>query len=219
MQLEEIQIPIYFGGFIDVFWDSDGIIRVDTERDRLSICANGPALAALAKQLLYFSCNNSLRHAHVHYDSFFCKNGYVGEPLILEFSPREETRGFDLYDDDTVTLRLDIPSDCEPDVPGLLQVFPEECRIVGDRKDHALSRKGNADAPGQRTGMQLVVSFRQCAACRALPDPDITPRQHGKENTMKLIWTRELDVQKPMGTGFPRRIFLSGVRDFLLLQR
>ena len=59
MQLEEIQIPIYFGGFIDVFWDSDGIIRVDTERDRLSICANGPALAALAKQLLYFSCNNS----------------------------------------------------------------------------------------------------------------------------------------------------------------
>ena len=50
MQLEEIQIPIYFGGFIDVFWDSDGIIRVDTERDRLSICANGPALAALAKQ-------------------------------------------------------------------------------------------------------------------------------------------------------------------------
>lgn len=83
MQLEEIQIPVYFGGFIDVFWDSDGIIRVDTERDRLSICANGPALAALAKQLLYFSCNNSLRHAHVHYDSFFCKNGYVGEPLIL----------------------------------------------------------------------------------------------------------------------------------------
>ena len=68
MQLEEIQIPVYFGGFIDVFWDSDGIIRVDTERDRLSICANGPALAALAKQLLYFSCNNSLRHAHVHYD-------------------------------------------------------------------------------------------------------------------------------------------------------
>lgn len=66
MQLEEIQIPVYFGGFIDVFWDSDGIIRVDTERDRLSICANGPALAALAKQLLYFSCNNSLRHAHVH---------------------------------------------------------------------------------------------------------------------------------------------------------
>ena len=65
MQLEEIQIPVYFGGFIDVFWDSDGIIRVDTERDRLSICANGPALAALAKQLLYFSCNNSLRHAHV----------------------------------------------------------------------------------------------------------------------------------------------------------
>ena len=55
MQLEEIQIPVYFGGFIDVFWDSDGIIRVDTERDRLSICANGPALAALAKQLLYFS--------------------------------------------------------------------------------------------------------------------------------------------------------------------
>lgn len=34
MQLEEIQIPVYFGGFIDVFWDSDGIIRVDTERDR-----------------------------------------------------------------------------------------------------------------------------------------------------------------------------------------
>lgn len=32
MQLEEIQIPVYFGGFIDVFWDSDGIIRVDTER-------------------------------------------------------------------------------------------------------------------------------------------------------------------------------------------
>ena len=31
MQLEEIQIPVYFGGFIDVFWDSDGIIRVDTE--------------------------------------------------------------------------------------------------------------------------------------------------------------------------------------------
>ena len=30
MQLEEIQIPVYFGGFIDVFWDSDGIIRVDT---------------------------------------------------------------------------------------------------------------------------------------------------------------------------------------------
>ena len=26
MQLEEIQIPVYFGGFIDVFWDSDGTI-------------------------------------------------------------------------------------------------------------------------------------------------------------------------------------------------
>ena len=67
---------------------------------------------------------------------------------------------------------------------------------------YALSRKGNADAPGQRTGMQLVVSFRQCAACRALPDPDITPRQHGKENTMKLIWTRELDVQNPWEPDF-----------------
>lgn len=54
MQLEEIQIPVYFGGFIDVFWDSDGIIRVDTERDRLSICANGPALAALAKRCCIF---------------------------------------------------------------------------------------------------------------------------------------------------------------------
>ena len=55
MQLEEIQIPVYFGGFIDVFWDSDGIIRVDTERDRLSICANGPALAALAVYLRWIS--------------------------------------------------------------------------------------------------------------------------------------------------------------------
>ena len=50
--------------------------------------------------------------------------------------------------------------------------------------------------------MQLVVSFRQCAACRALPDPDITPRQHGRENTMKLIWTRELDAQNPWEPDF-----------------
>lgn len=54
MQLEEIQIPVYFGGFIDVFWDSDGIIRVDTERDRLSICANGPALAGFGKAAAVF---------------------------------------------------------------------------------------------------------------------------------------------------------------------
>ena len=165
MQLEEIQIPVYFGGFIDVLWDSDGIIRVDTERDRLSICANGPALAALAKQLLYFSCNNSLRHAHVHYDSFFCKNGYVGEPLILEFSPREETHGFDLYDDDTVTLRLDIPSDCEPDVPGLLQVFPEECRIVGDEKAMLYLAKAMLMLRGREQGCSL--SFRSGNAPRA----------------------------------------------------
>ena len=82
-------------------------------------------------------------------------------------------------------------------MPGLLQVFPEECRIVGDEKAMLYLAKAMLMLRGRETGMQLVVSFRQCAACRALPDPDITPRQHGKENTMKLIWTRELDAQNP----------------------
>lgn len=101
----------------------------------------------------------------VHYDSFFCKNGYVGEPLILEFSPREETHGFDLYDDDTVTLRLDIPSDCEPDVPGLLQVFPEECRIVGDEKAMLYLAKAMLMLRGREQGCSL--SFRSGNAPRA----------------------------------------------------
>lgn len=101
----------------------------------------------------------------LNYDSFFCKNGYVGEPLILEFSPREETHGFDLYDDDTVTLRLDIPSDCEPDVPGLLQVFPEECRIVGDEKAMLYLAKAMLMLRGREQGCSL--SFRSGKAPRA----------------------------------------------------
>ena len=90
---------------------------------------------------------------------------YVGEPLILEFSPREETHGFDLYDDDTVTLRLDIPSDCEPDVPGLLQVFPEECRIVGDEKAMLYLAKAMLMLRGREQGCSL--SFRSGNAPRA----------------------------------------------------
>lgn len=47
-------------------------------------------------------------------------------------------------------------------------------------------------------------------ACRFVPAmrrvprsaTDITPRQHGKENTMKLIWTRELDAQNPWEPDF-----------------
>lgn len=148
-----------------MFWDSDGSSAWTRSGVACPFAPNGPALAALAKQLLYFSCNNSLRHAHVHYDSFFCKNGYVGEPLILEFSPREETHGFDLYDDDTVTLRLDIPSDCEPDVPGLLQVFPEECRIVGDEKAMLYLAKAMLMLRGREQGCSL--SFRSGNAPRA----------------------------------------------------
>ena len=137
MITEVMQLPVYFGGAIDVFWDSAGTIHVETGSEELTLYANGPALESLAKQMLYFACNNSLDGFHIHYDSFFCKAGHSGKALTLEFSGSEETDGFDLYDGDTIELSLKIPShfgDSKEAVPGELQISSDEARITGDEK-------------------------------------------------------------------------------------
>ena len=134
---ESISLPAYFGGAIDVFWDSTGTVHVETGPEELALYANGPALESLAKQMLYFACNNSLDGFHIHYDSFFCKAGHSGKALTLEFSGSEETDGFDLYDGDTIELSLKIPShfgDSKEAVPGELQISSDEARITGDEK-------------------------------------------------------------------------------------
>lgn len=135
---QEIQIPVYCGGWIDVFWNCGGVLAVEKDECTLILHANSPALEALAKQMLYFSCNNSLDHAHVHYDDFFCANGYSGESLILEFCADEEIMGSELYDSESISLHLDILCDCADYsvqcVPGLFQVSLTDCQIVCDEK-------------------------------------------------------------------------------------
>ena len=134
----EVQIPVYHGGPMDVFWDSAGELSVEAEKNKLIIRANCAALNSLAKQMLYFACNNLLNGAHVHYDDFFCKNRYSGEMLTLEFFQNEAAYGEELYDSNVLDLRFSIsPCDMwvsEQSAPGLLQVVPDECRITADEK-------------------------------------------------------------------------------------
>ena len=61
---ESISLPVCFGGAIDVFWNGAGTVHVETGPEELTLYANDPALESLAKQMLYFACNNSLGGFH-----------------------------------------------------------------------------------------------------------------------------------------------------------
>lgn len=136
--IEEIEIPVYSGGWADVFWSKDAWIHVEKRENVLKINANRLALKLLAKQLLYFSCNNALANAHIHYDSFFCGSGFSGDPLIVEFSPCEAVEGDDLYEEDTIRVRLDLPRHNARArrviAPEGLLICAAVSRIVGDEK-------------------------------------------------------------------------------------
>ena len=109
--LVHIDIPVFRGGAIDVFWEDNAKISIIISNSAVEIAANKEAFFSLAKQLLYFSCNNFLAYSHVHYDGFFCKGNYQGPELIIEFSPSEEPIMIDKCEGESVTVSLDLSND------------------------------------------------------------------------------------------------------------
>ena len=78
------EIPEYDDG-IEVFWDENAKLKVQSFDNEALICANKQALLSLAKQLIYLAVNDISEGSHVHYDDFFCKGGFLGDnELIIE---------------------------------------------------------------------------------------------------------------------------------------
>lgn len=80
----EIDLPEIEDG-VDVFWEDDAMCRLSVDKNETVLRCNKEALLSLGKQLLYLYCNYDCLGfgTHIHYDDFFCKDGWVGPDFVL----------------------------------------------------------------------------------------------------------------------------------------
>ena len=137
--IEKISVPIYTGGWIDVFWSDDSRLNVRSEGTTVILEGNMQAFEEISKQLIYYACNNTLDGAHVHYDMFSHGNGFSGISLMLVFSSCNEVVGNNLYDTPIMTTLINIPqhygSTKKCICPGQLKIScSEEAVVTGDEE-------------------------------------------------------------------------------------
>jgi len=77
------EIPDYDDGGLEVFWDEGAKLKVQSFDKAVALYINKQALLSLAKQLIYLAVNNVPEGSHIHFDDFFCKNGFLGDVELI----------------------------------------------------------------------------------------------------------------------------------------
>lgn len=116
-------------------------MRVQCYDGRWTVCANQEGLRSLIKQLLYFSCNNSMTYGSAGFSQEICGSGYDGVPLYIDFLPRESVDGNELYDEPVIhpSILIDshfpnAPIRCPVEYKLDLETCEESIKITGDEK-------------------------------------------------------------------------------------
>lgn len=104
-----IDIPVYQGSGIRVFWEENSIANLTADADSVTVCGTNAAFMSFAKQMLYFSYNLLPNGAHVHFDSFFCKSNLTGLSLLMELRPDTAETDMCGFDDMSHPVVFTIP--------------------------------------------------------------------------------------------------------------
>lgn len=62
-------LPQYDGMWTDLVWDDGSVATVHVQEDGAIIRTNKKGIRSLAKQMLYFGCNDVSEYAHIHYET------------------------------------------------------------------------------------------------------------------------------------------------------
>lgn len=101
------KIPIYHGGWMDVFWEENAKMDVRANHGVAEIIGNRKAFHSLAKQLLYYYINAISNGVHVHYSDFFCGTGLAGLELIIALEQQDDYPDILMPDDNYMTIAID----------------------------------------------------------------------------------------------------------------
>ena len=146
MILMRVPVPRYDGGWLDILWSEDARVSVSEQQGVVRIGANAAGIYALARQMLYFACNDFGVGAHVHYEERLFPKGWSGCPLVLVRLCQPD-RQIDTEDDE-ILLRLPSSQD------GIPVLAPPAC--VHTSMDHReILLQGNSDGLFQ-LGRQLL---------------------------------------------------------------
>ena len=134
-------IPVFDGCWTDILWDGGAHMRVQRRNGIGTIWVDRAGLCVLAKQLLYFGCNNALSGGCAEFCRGVCGDGFDGVPLYVEFLATESVEGNELYDapviHPSVTVMAELPKGpvkCPPECRLDLAAREESVKITGDEK-------------------------------------------------------------------------------------
>lgn len=86
----ELDIPNCTDG-VDVFWNSNAAVELLSDETEVVLKCNKDALYVLGKQLLYLYLNfeNLGFGTHIHFDDFFCGEGWKGPDFVLSIIQKD----------------------------------------------------------------------------------------------------------------------------------
>lgn len=101
-----LKIPTYNGYSTPVIWEHGSKVAIHTDVKYITISGSKEAFFSIAKQFLFFYCNNVPSGSHVHYDFGFCRNNWNGPCLVIDFLDDRIDFQFDFDTLDPMVLAL-----------------------------------------------------------------------------------------------------------------